>query len=184
MGSYNSYLYSRTSNDTSYCVWSLDYDLYNICMKVSNAASSNYPYLVKGSSSYFVVNSGYTTNKTQFWKETTASTTYYWTDPVVAEHEHEMEYVEAVAPTCGAEGHSAYYRCTVCGKLFSDAAGENEITAEPGRICVSHASCPDQVCVNMGWRSDGGFPIVCLPNKLVIEIESAADENPIDGVVG
>ncbi|MBQ1679386.1 MAG: hypothetical protein II062_07645, partial [Oscillospiraceae bacterium] len=130
MGSYNSYLYSRTSNDTSYCVWSLDYDLYNICMKVSNAASSNYPYLVKGSNSYFVVNSGYTTNKTQFWKETTASTTYYWTDPVVAEHEHEMEYVEAVAPTCGAEGHSAYYRCTVCGKLFSDAAGENEITLE------------------------------------------------------
>ena len=66
----------------------------------------------------------------------------------------------------------------------SGPAGENVIVAEPGRICVSRADCPDQVCVNMGWRSDGGFPIVCLPNKLVIEIESAADENPIDGVVG
>ena len=63
-------------------------------------------------------------------------------------------------------------------------AGENEIVAEPGRICVSHADCPDQVCVNMGWRSEDGFPIVCLPNKLVIEIESSADANPIDGVVG
>ena len=63
-------------------------------------------------------------------------------------------------------------------------AGENVITAEPGRICVSHADCPDQVCVNMGWRSDGKTPIVCLPNKLVIRIEGSAAETEIDGVVG
>ena len=71
--------------------------------------------------------------------------------------------------------------CTVSGPV-----GENVITAEPGRICVSHADCPDQVCVNMGWRSDGKMPIVCLPNRLVIEIEDSAQdtENPIDGVVG
>ena len=66
----------------------------------------------------------------------------------------------------------------------SGPAGENVIVAEPGRICVSRADCPDQVCVNMGWRSEGGFPIVCLPNRLVIEIESGADKNQIDGVVG
>ena len=68
----------------------------------------------------------------------------------------------------------------------SGPAGENTITAEPGRICVSHADCPDQVCVNMGWRSDGKMPIVCLPNRLVIEIEDSAQdtETPIDGVVG
>ncbi len=68
----------------------------------------------------------------------------------------------------------------------SGPVGENVITAEPGRICVSHADCPDQVCVNMGWRSDGKMPIVCLPNRLVIEIEDSAQdtENPIDGVVG
>ncbi len=130
VGSYNNYLYSRSSYSSSYCNWALEYDLYNICMKVSNSASSNYPYMAKGSNSYFVVNSSYTTNKTQFWKETNDSTTYYWTDPVVAEHEHDMEYVAAVAPTCGADGHTAYYHCTLCGKYFSDAAGENEITLE------------------------------------------------------
>lgn len=68
----------------------------------------------------------------------------------------------------------------------SGPAGENVITAEPGRICVSHADCPDQVCVDMGWRSDSKLPIVCLPNKLVIRLEGsgAAPKDQIDGVVG
>lgn len=65
----------------------------------------------------------------------------------------------------------------------SGPAGTNTIEAEPGRIRVAHADCPDQVCVDMGWRSDGAVPIVCLPNKLVIRIEkTAADE--IDGLTG
>ena len=85
MGSYNNYLYCRSSYSSSYCNWGVEYDLYNICMKVSNSASSNYPYLVKGSNSYFVINSGYTTNKTQFWKEETERTIYYNTDPVTPE---------------------------------------------------------------------------------------------------
>ena len=85
MGSYNNYLYSRSSYSSSYCNWGVEYDLYNICMKVSNSASSNYPYLVKGSNSYFVINSGYTTNKTQFWKEEVEGVTYYNTDPVTPE---------------------------------------------------------------------------------------------------
>lgn len=65
----------------------------------------------------------------------------------------------------------------------SGPAGTNTIEAESGRIRVAHADCPDQVCVAMGWRSDGAVPIVCLPNKLVIRIEkTAADE--IDGLTG
>ena len=46
----------------------------------------------------------------------------------------------------------------------------NTIEAEPGRIRVSEAGCPDQVCVHQGWISDGTVPIVCLPNQLIIEI--------------
>ena len=66
-------------------------------------------------------------------------------------------------------------------------AGENVIEAEHGRIRVSHADCPDQVCVNMGWLSeDSAMPIVCLPNKLVIRLENTAvtTGQQIDGVVG
>lgn len=46
----------------------------------------------------------------------------------------------------------------------------NSVIAEPGRIRVDSASCPDQVCVHQGWISDSSIPIVCLPNRLVIEV--------------
>ena len=46
----------------------------------------------------------------------------------------------------------------------------NTILVEKGRIRVEAADCPDQVCVDQGFISDGTVPIVCLPNHLVIEI--------------
>lgn len=51
----------------------------------------------------------------------------------------------------------------------------NTVTAEPGRIRVESADCPDQVCVDQGWISDGTVPVVCLPNRLVIQIEGGGD---------
>ena len=66
--------------------------------------------------------------------------------------------------------------------------GTNTIQVEPGRIRVSNAECPDQVCVHMGWlTSEGGMPIVCLPNKLVISLDDVPakiGDAEIDGVVG
>lgn len=63
-------------------------------------------------------------------------------------------------------------------------AGTNTIQVEPGRIRVSHADCPDQICVNQGWISNGVAPIVCLPNRLVIQIEGGGSNSGIDGVTG
>ncbi len=54
--------------------------------------------------------------------------------------------------------------------VLEDELGSNTILVERGRIRVSQADCPDQVCVDQGWISDGTAPIVCLPHKLVIEI--------------
>ena len=51
----------------------------------------------------------------------------------------------------------------------------NTIQVEPGRIRVREAGCPDQVCVNQGYISDSTVPIVCLPNRLVIEIVGGGD---------
>ena len=58
----------------------------------------------------------------------------------------------------------------------------NTIEVEPGRIRVREAGCPDQVCVNQGYISDGTVPIVCLPNKLVIEITGGGDS--LDAATG
>lgn len=63
-------------------------------------------------------------------------------------------------------------------------AGGNTIQAEPGRIRVCDAGCPDQICVNQGWLSDSVAPVVCLPNQLVIRIESGPNEGDLDGVSG
>ena len=66
--------------------------------------------------------------------------------------------------------------------------GTNTVQVEPGRIRVSRAECPDQICVHMGWlTSEGGMPIVCLPNRLVIELADTparVDGTEIDGVAG
>ena len=55
-------------------------------------------------------------------------TTTYSINPTNAQHTHELAYNAAVAATCSAEGHSAYYYCAGCGKYFSDAQGNTEIT--------------------------------------------------------
>ena len=47
----------------------------------------------------------------------------------------------------------------------------NVISVENGRIRVSDATCPDKACVHQGWISGGSTPIVCLPHKLIIELE-------------
>ena len=50
--------------------------------------------------------------------------------------------------------------------------GTNTISLEPGRIRVSEADCPDGVCVETGWVSESAMPIVCLPHRLVIQLEA------------
>ena len=77
---------------------------------------------------------------------------------------------------------AAPYRVTV-----TDGHGhENVLLVEPGRIRVESANCPDQVCVNTGWISDGVRPIVCLPAKLSIRLERTAgtEEPEADAAVG
>lgn len=44
--------------------------------------------------------------------------------------QHQLTRVEAVQPGCTTTGNRAYYRCTQCGKLFSDEAASEEISAQ------------------------------------------------------
>ena len=54
--------------------------------------------------------------------------------------------------------------------------GNNLIAIEDGKICVAEADCPDQTCVRSGWLQSETLPIVCLPNRLVIQF--AKGEGP------
>lgn len=46
------------------------------------------------------------------------------------------------------------------------------IQIENGQIRVKSSDCPDKVCVHTGYISREGEKIVCLPKKLIIEIEA------------
>lgn len=49
--------------------------------------------------------------------------------------------------------------------------GYNIITVSPGAIAVTEADCPDHTCVRQGEIKRPGIPIICMPHRLVIEIE-------------
>jgi hypothetical protein len=58
--------------------------------------------------------------------------------------------------------------------------GMNEIQISDGSIRIIDADCPDKICVKDGSISKPGEILVCLPNKLSVEIigqrQSDADE--------
>jgi len=63
-----------------------------------------------------------------------------------------------------------------------DIGGRNTLWVEKGAVGMQSADCPDQLCVRQGTIRPGDPPIVCLPNRVVVTIESGADD--IDAVSG
>lgn len=61
--------------------------------------------------------------------------------------------------------------------IRSDDGDMNAIEVKRDRIRIKSANCPDQVCVLTGFISKPGETIVCLPHRLVIEIQSE-DSSP------
>ena len=66
--------------------------------------------------------------------------------------------------------------------IEGESGALNTVQVETGRICISEASCPDQICVHQGWISDGSEPIVCLPNQVIIQITGGGSQ--VDAATG
>ena len=58
----------------------------------------------------------------------------------------------------------------------------NILEIRDGEADITDASCPDGICVNHRAVSKRGESIVCLPNKVAVEIENG-EESDIDFVV-
>jgi hypothetical protein len=54
--------------------------------------------------------------------------------------------------------------------------GTNELVIIDGSAYISSADCPDKLCVHQGKISKIGERIVCLPNRIIIEVVSEQDE--------
>ncbi|MBC7229352.1 MAG: NusG domain II-containing protein [Actinobacteria bacterium] len=55
--------------------------------------------------------------------------------------------------------------------------GRSYLQVAGGRVRMLDSACPDKLCVHAGWISRPGESIVCLPNRVVIEIKTG-EEGP------
>lgn len=62
-------------------------------------------------------------------------------------------------------------------ELISDG-GFNRLVIEDGYAYVEEASCPDGICSSHRPISHNGESIICLPNKVVIEIHRREPNQP------
>ena len=58
--------------------------------------------------------------------------------------------------------------------------GYNLIEIADEKVRVIEADCKDQIDVKQGYISKIGETIVCLPNKMIVEIKGLAKEESID----
>lgn len=59
--------------------------------------------------------------------------------------------------------------------------GVNKIEVKDGKVRMTYADCPDELCVKTGWISKTGETIVCLPHRVVVEIKGVS--SGVDSIV-
>lgn len=69
---------------------------------------------------------------------------------------HTLEPVAAKDPTCTEDGYEAYWKCSVCGQLFSDDKGTKKIDTPVKRNKTGHAPMlmagNAATCTKEGWQ--------------------------------
>lgn len=60
------------------------------------------------------------------------------------------------------------------GSLLLDKTvklSHNTVKIKDGKAYMKSSSCKNKICINTGKISNSGESVVCLPNKVIIEIE-------------
>lgn len=57
----------------------------------------------------------------------------------------------------------------------------NIVVIEDGKAYMKEADCPDHLCINQGSISNDRQNIVCLPNRVVVTVESTK-ESGVDAI--
>lgn len=64
--------------------------------------------------------------------------------------------------------------------VYGNNGAYNIVEIRDSGVQISEANCDNQTCVHTGRITSGAYPIVCLPHKLVVQIEN--DDTGADGV--
>jgi hypothetical protein len=59
----------------------------------------------------------------------------------------------------------------------------NTVEIKDGKVRMIEADCPDKICVNHRVVEYNGESIVCLPNKVLVEVKSE-ENSSLDAVTG
>ncbi len=60
--------------------------------------------------------------------------------------------------------------------------GSNTLVIQDGWAYIRDSSCPDHLCEKMGRINSSGQSLICLPNRVIVEITGTEDE--YDAVAG
>ncbi|MDR7857056.1 NusG domain II-containing protein [Tissierella sp.] len=84
----------------------------------------------------------------------------------------------------GKEYKKIIFDKSVIGKTIpiETEFGYNLVEIGDGTVRVIEASCPDELDVKQGSISAPGQIIVCLPNRLVIEIKGSSEVPGVDNI--
>lgn len=82
----------------------------------------------------------------------------------------------------GKEVKKIIYDKVIIGKTIpiETEYGYNLLEIGDEKVRVIEASCPDKIDVKQGYIHNIGETIVCLPNRLVVEIKGMDKNNQID----
>ena len=58
-------------------------------------------------------------------------------------------------------------------EVVQDDSHSNYITIKDGMVSMAYSTCKNQVCVETGAIRETKDSIVCLPNKVMVEIQSS-----------
>ena len=67
------------------------------------------------------------------------------------------------------------YSLSVDGE-YSLNGGTNILVIKGGRAYMKYADCPDGLCINQGEAYKVGQKIVCLPNRVMVEVVGEGEE--------
>jgi len=60
--------------------------------------------------------------------------------------------------------------------------GESIVEVDKDKVRMLYSPCPDKDCERQGWASRPGRMVVCLPNRVVVKIQSDGAQSELDGV--
>lgn len=66
-------------------------------------------------------------------------------------------------------------------KIEGPGSSYNTLLIQDGYVDMIDASCPDKLCVEQHKIHKSGESIICLPNRVVIEMDSKV-ESDLDGI--